>query len=243
MAASCRRSARAPCRTDQPGINGFLCVRASEAELAGLRSTAKAWGVTVNDLLLAMLLRALAPVVTSRSRKRPDLGVASIVNLRNEFESDAHDTFGLFLASLRIAHPVPEGMELRRLATDVHAETDRIKREKLYLQTLVALGWTALAWRFLDPVRRRRYLAKHYPIWAGMTSLNIDALWGERTASIAPTDYTRAVPTGPLAPLALAVTTFRGAMQIGVSFRIADVNAEMARRVADGVLEQVRTLS
>ena len=242
MIASCRRSARAPCRTDQPATNGFLCARISANELARLRSAAKAWGMTVNDLLLAMLLRALGGVATSRSSERPEIGVASIVNLRSEFESDAHETFGLFLASLRISHPVPEGIELRRLAAEVHAETDRIKREKLYLQSLVALGWTALAWRFLKPTQRRRYLAKHYPIWAGMTSLNIDPLWSERARSGAAIDYIRAVPTGPLAPLAFAITTFRGAMQIGVSFRIADVNSQTARRVADGVLDQIRTL-
>jgi hypothetical protein len=243
LAASCRRSTRAPCRTDQPATNGFLSFRVDEKELAALVSTAKGWGVTVNDLLLALLLRALGGVVTrGNAGDRRDLGVASIVNLRREFESDAHDTFGLFLASLRISHPVPAGIELPRLAADVHAETQRIKTEKLYLQTLIALGWTAFAWRFLNTERRRRFLAKHYPIWAGMTSLNIDALWSERTASIAPIDYTRAVPTGPLAPLAFAITTFRGAMQIGVSFRIADVNAETALRVANGLLDQIRTL-
>jgi hypothetical protein len=169
--------------------------------------------------------------------------LASIVNLRREFESDPHGTFGLFLASLRLAHPVPEGIELRRLADDIHAETQRIKKEKLYLQTLLALGWTAIAWRFLSPERRRRFLAKHYPIWAGVTSLNIDALWPEPTAPGAPLEYTRAVPTGPMAPLAFAITTFRGAMQVGVSFRVADVTAETASRVARGLVGEIQALA
>jgi len=242
MAASCRRSTRAPCSTDRPATNGFRSFRLGAGELAALLSTARDWRVTVNDLLLAMLLRALSSVVTRRPADRPELGVASIVNLRREFESDAHELFGLFLASLRIAHPVPAGIELSRLAAEVHAETERIKSEKLYLQTLVGLSFTALAWRFLDHERRRRFLAKHYPIWAGMTSLNIDALWSEHSSSIAPIDYTRAVPTGSLAPLAFAITTFRGSMQIGVSYRIADVSAETALRVANGLLEQIRAL-
>ena len=50
------------------------------------------------------------------------------------------------------------------------------------------------------------------------------------------------MPTGPLAPLAFAVTTFRAAMQIGVSYRIADVNAETASRVASNLLDGIRTL-
>jgi hypothetical protein len=56
-------------------------------------------------------------------------------------------------------------------------------------------------------------------------------------------EYVRAVPTGPLAPLALAVTTFRGAMQIGVSYRTADVDAETTRTIAESLLAQIRTLA
>jgi len=242
MAASCRRSSRAPCRTDQPATNGFQSYRVGPEELAALLRTAKAWRMTMNDLVLAMLLRALSAVVP-REGRRSELGVASIVNLRGEFESDAHNTFGLFLASLRISHPVPAGIELRPLADDVHAETERIKKEKLYLQTLLALGWTAVAWRFLSSERRRRFLAKHYPIWVGVTSLNIDALWPEGSTPGAPFEYTRAVPTGSLAPVAFAITTFRGAMQVGVSFRIADVSADTAAAIASGFLDQIRGLA
>ncbi|HZI82464.1 MAG TPA: hypothetical protein VFF44_01040, partial [Casimicrobiaceae bacterium] len=229
-------------RTDQPATNGFQSYRVGPEELAALLRTAKAWRMTMNDLVLAMLLRALSAVVP-REGRRSELGVASIVNLRGEFESDAHNTFGLFLASLRISHPVPAGIELRPLADDVHAETERIKKEKLYLQTLLALGWTAVAWRFLSSERRRRFLAKHYPIWVGVTSLNIDALWPEGSTPGAPFEYTRAVPTGSLAPVAFAITTFRGAMQVGVSFRIADVSADTAAAIASGFLDQIRGLA
>lgn len=244
MVASCRRSLRAPCHRDLPATTGFVSFRAPDRALAALLRTAKAWRVTLNDLLLALLLRALAGVVPrARGPGRNEFGVASIVNLRGQFESDAHDTFGLFLASLRVSHPVPEGIGLERLAAEVHAETERIKREKLYLQTLVALAWTSLAWRFLSRERRQRFLAKHYPLWAGVTSLNIDALWSEATLRDAPISYTRAVPTGPLAPLAIAVTTFRGTLQIGVSFRAADVTSETATGVGRALLGQIEALA
>ena len=244
MAASCRRSVRAPCHRDRSAGTGFVSFHARDHALAAMLRTAKAWRVTLNDLVLAMLLRAVADVVPRGSGPgRNELGVASIVNLRAEFESDAHDTFGLFLASLRVSHPVPEGIALERLAAEVHAETERIKRDKLYLQTLVALGWTGLVWRLLSPERRRRFLAKHYPLWAGMTSLNIDGLWSDATFRDAPISYTRAVPTGPLAPLAFAITTFRGAMQIGVSFRVADVSADTATRVGRALLGQIEALA
>lgn len=244
MAASCRRSVRAPCRDDGCAGTGFVSFFAPDHALAEVLRTAKAWRVTLNDLVLAMLLLALAEVVPRRNHPgRSEFGVASIVNLRGGLESDAHDAFGLFLASLRVSHPVPEGIGLEQLAAEVHAETDRIKREKLYLQTLVALGCTGLAWRFLSRERRRRFLAKHYPLWAGVTGLNIDALWSDATFRGAPIGYTRAVPTGPLAPLAVAITTFRGAMQVGISYRLADVTSDTATRVARALLAQIETLA
>jgi NRPS condensation-like uncharacterized protein len=242
MVASCRRSCRAPCRTDSAATNAFLSFRVAPPEFAALLRTARDWGVTLNDLFLAMLLLALVPIAPNRTaaRTRNELGIASIVNLRAEFESDASDTFGQFLASLRVSHPVPREIGLRRLAVAIHSETERIKTGKLYLQTLLALAWVALVWRFLGSERRRRFLAKHYPIWVGVTSLNIDRLWrGKRVPGASP-EYTRAVPTGPLAPMVFAVTTFRGAMQLGISFRSADMSRETAERVATAFLGQIR---
>lgn len=243
MVASCRRSCRAPCRVDRPATNAFVVSAVAAPEVSSLLRTAREWGVTLNDLLLAMVLLALAPLAPERGRKkRNELGVGSIVNLRGEFESDANATFGQFLASLRVSHPVPAGIGLRELAGDVQAQTESIKQGKLYLQTLLGLAWASVAWRFLTPERRRLFLAKHYPIWVGVTTLNIDSLWGGLPPGSALIGYLRAVPTGPLAPMVFAITTFRGALRLGVSYRTADVSRAAVERVAGAFVEQIRAL-
>ena len=117
---------------------------------------------------------------------------------------------------------MPEGITLRDLVHDVHAETTRIKRHKLYLQTIVALGLSSLIWRFLSIPRRQRFFAKHYPAWGGVTALNVDALWAMSGPDTSQSpDYLRAVSTGPLCPMVLAVTTARDALHVGLSFRTA----------------------
>src|SRR5207237_8969879 len=110
-AARCRRSSRGPCRTDRPATNAFLSFRREPSEFAVLLGAAKDWGVTLNDLCLAILLQSLARVVPRQpdTARRHELAVASIVNLRRGFESDPSDTLGQFLASLRISQPVPPG--------------------------------------------------------------------------------------------------------------------------------------
>ena len=120
-------------------------------------------------------------------------------------------------------------------------QTARIKAHKLYLQTLLALGWVAFAWRFLGPDRRQCFLAKHYPIWAGITSLNIDSLWVDPRAG-APAEYLRAVPTGPLAPMVVAATTLGGVLQLGFSFRAADISRDTVQRVADEFIRHIEAL-
>jgi hypothetical protein len=244
LMASCRRSCRAPCHTDRAATNAFLSHRVAPSEFVILMHAARDWGVTLNDLFLAMLLLALAPLVPDRkaAHRRRELGVASIVNVRGEFEADANDSFGQFLASLRVSHPVPPGIDLRRLAQEIHAETARIKAEKLYLQTLLALGWAAVAWRFLKTDQRRRLLAKHYPLWAGLTNVHADPLWRAAREAESP-EYLRAVPTGPLAPIVFAITTLGGVLHIGVSFRSADVSRELAEGVATEFLRCIHSLA
>ena len=244
LAASARRTFRAPCHRERDASNGFLCYRVDAAALDRLRNTAKAWAVTVNDLMLAVLLIALIPVTADREAapRRRELGVASIVNLRSELESDAHAAFGQFLSSLRFSHPAPRGAALRELAAAVHAESRRVLSRKLYLQNLLALGVSGLMWPLLSPAQRRCFLAKHYPIWAGLTALRVDPLWDGASGGAQLREYLRAVSTGPLAPLVFAVTTLGETMWLGVSFRTADVEAATAERVAQEFLRHMASL-
>ena len=82
---------------------------------------------------------------------------------------------------------------------------------------------------------------KHYPIWAGITSLNIDSLWVDPRTG-APAEYLRAVPTGPLAPMVVAATTLGGVLQLGFSFRAADISRDTVQRVADEFIRHIEAL-
>jgi hypothetical protein len=235
-AASCRRGLRPRYGDSSDGYNGFVHVGLDPPALAGLLAKAKQWNVTFNDILVAIVLRVLAADAPSRAtaRRRRELAVASIVNLRDELGFDTRATFGQFLSSMRIAHLVPDGIALERVARDVHAETARFKTDKLYLQTLAAVRLNGLVWPFLDRRRRQRLYAKSYPVGAGVTTLNIDKLWRERDGG-PPPDYLRAVPTGPVAPFVVAATTCGGTLHLGLSHRRAAMSREKAARIAESI--------
>jgi len=248
LIATSRRSFRPRYARKEGAHNGFAYFRLDPDESATLLRTAKAWGVTVTDLFLAGMLVALSPLAAERHRERQrrELAVASIVNARDDFDGEPRRVFGQFLASFSVAHPLPEGIGLRELAQDVHTWTARVKRDKLYLQTIIALGVSDLMWPFLSGARRAGFYAKYHPVWGGVTPLNVDALWGKSGRNdVRSWEYFRAVPTGPLCPLVFAVTTARDTMHVGVSYRTAafspamvdDVTAAFRRCIAS--LEKV----
>jgi hypothetical protein len=234
LVASTRRAARPPMRPDQASYDALCHLRLSPRHVAGLHRAAAEWGVTLNDLLLASLLQALAPLAPerSRARRRRELAVASIVNIRHDLPPDAVDALGPFLASFQVAHPVPPEIGLRELAQDVHAMSGRIRRQRLYLQFTVALGVASLMWPLLSPARRLRFFPKYHPVWGGVSMLNVNTLWGRAASGGAPpAEYSRAISTGPACPLVLAVTAAQDVIQVGISFR----TAVFSRAMVDGV--------
>src|SRR5207247_323559 len=137
-----RRSFRPRFRVPEDGRNAFVSFRLDENDDAMMRRVAQQWNATRNDLFIALLLKAISPHAIRRrqAERRTRLAVASIVNVRRDFGPGAEQALGPMLASFQIAHPVPDGIDLRTLVTAVGGETGRIKRDKLYLQTLLALS-------------------------------------------------------------------------------------------------------
>lgn len=240
LARSCRRTIRPRYRAIEDGHNGFMFFWLDDAQYLALRTASKRWGVTLNDALMALLLVAQDAAMPSRdtSTRRHELAVASIINLRREHGEDPRATFGQFLSSFRVAHPVPPGATLEALALDVHRATTRVKREKLFLTTLFAMGVDRIIGRMQTPKQRMGTYAKSYPVGAGVSSLNVDALWQSGAAP----QYVRGVPTGPLSPVVVAVTTSGSRMCMGISYRTTAVTPEEAAALGNDLVSRIDAL-
>lgn len=217
------------------GVAGS-CLHAPELEL--MMAAAQRWGVTINDLLLAMLLRALATLAVGRLKapRRRRLAVGCIASLRPALAEAERHRFGLYLGMFVVSHEVPPELGLGTLAREVRRQTLFIKRRKLYLATPVDLALARGLMTFFSPERRRTFYPKHHPLWGGLTNMNLNTL-GPATAAGAPLDYWRAVATGPVAPLILSATTIRDHLNLSWSYRTgaltgAEIEA-VQRRFAD----------
>lgn len=245
LIASCRRSVRPRYATGGDGYNGVAFGRLEAADQGRLAGAARAWGMTQNDLMLAVLLKTLSPRLPERyqARRRRELAVASIVNVRREFGASAADGFAPLLGSFRISHPVPAEIGLRELADFVHRETRRIKDRKLYLQTLLAIGLSGWQWRFLSREDRQRFHAKNYAVWAGLTPLQLNALWPAARSYPFAIGYVRAVATGPLSPIVVALTTLGDVIEVALSFRTAALTRVRAEAILADLIECIRSLA
>jgi hypothetical protein len=216
-------------RSSKPGrhgagdqSNGLVVFSLTSPELQVLLRTAKAWGITLNDLFLGLLLKCLSPFASKRftAPRRTRISVGSIVNIRKDLGINSLKTFGLFLGSFTVSHPVPEGITLEALSRKVHEQTLRIKEDKLYLGTPMELWLGQILLSFHSPEGRKKFYTKRYPLWGGITNMNLNPLWpmGEEEGAI---NYFRAVSTGPITPLVLSITTVRDVVNIGLTYKKA----------------------
>lgn len=250
LIARARKAVRPHYADIEDARNGFMYFRLDPVQVRALRSAATAWDVTRNDLLMACLMQAIAAAAAENrnGRRRNEIAVASILNVRRDFPRGANDALSPCLAAFRVSHPQPEGIGLQRLAQEVHAVCARVRRDHLYLQSILALGVSALLWPLLSTRQRHQLYAKHYPAWAGTTTIDINPIWNTSACADANLDYLRAVPTGPLCPMVFAFTTAHDVLHVGVSFRttvfsrdaVDRITAEFVRRIdslRDGQLQ------
>jgi hypothetical protein len=210
----------------------FTYFRLNPDEFLPLTHAAKSWGVTLNDVFLAALLKSVAPLAVKRIRHfcRKKIAVASIVNVRRDLCDDNQQKFGLFLGSFIVNHAVPDSISLPDLARQIHAQTRTIKKYKFYLRTLLELKLALMVMACMNPQRARRIYQRHYPIWGGITNMNLNDCWPPRSAEN-PVTYFRAVSTGPISPLVLSLTTVQDTLHVGVSYRTTVFTPENVQRI------------
>jgi len=222
--------------------NGFTFFVMEATELAALQSAAKTWRVTLNDLLLAAVLKSLAPLAKARRQaQRRKIGVGCIVNVRRDLGMADRRMFGLFLGSFMIAQEAPENLGLEELAGAVRLQTRRIKAGRLYLGTSMQLAFARLAQRLFSTNTKRNFYQKHCPLWGGVTNMNLNTIWDQACLE-SPVDYLRGVSTGPVTPLVFSVTTVADRVNVGLSYRTTVFSVDEIGQVQGRFVEAVGSL-
>ncbi len=212
-------------RTDH--ANGFRSFALAPEQFHALADTARSWQVTLNDVFLAAMIKSVAPLAAERARtaRRKKIAVSCVASARPDLPERLSHAFGLALGSFVVCQPVPEAVSLRHLARSIRRRTAVVKREKLYLRTLTELRVALSVMPPCSKDRQQKLYRQHYPLWGAVSNVNFNRPAG-RLGETAVLEYHRAVSTGPVCPLVLAVTSFHDVLSIGASFRNAVFSAQ-----------------
>lgn len=238
------RSSVRPSRSEITDFhNEFSRHSLDHEQSSALLSTAREWGITVNDLCLAALLIALAPLATDRFLgKRPNLSVGCVVNLRNDPGLKTGDYFGLFLGSFTVTHPVQDGITLKELATNVREQTLEIKSRRRYLAAPLEFMASRFIFARLPLEKQCNFYRKSYPLWGSITNMKMDRICKELDG-VPIKDYYRAVSAGPAMPLVIALTGINGHLNFGVSHRPTVIPTNEVDGVMKKFMKHMTTLS
>ncbi len=233
-----RRSFRSPdCpvnRFDNAWFGRSLDPGATRAVLA----RAKASGVTVNDLCLAALLKAVIPAASGRFEKsRQHLSAGCVVNLRRDLPEGRRGDFGLFLGSFSVTHPAPTEIPLADLLRDVAAQTAQVKRDRLYLASTLEFRVNRFLFKRKPIEKQRNFYRKAYPVWGSITNYRMEQ--GIAGANWRVSDYYRAVSAGPALPFVVGVTGYGERLNFGFTYRPDVIRGEVVVDIAERFLKLI----
>jgi hypothetical protein len=85
------------------------------------------------------------------------------------------------------------------------------------------------------------FYQKNYPLWGGMTNMNLNTIW-PRDEGAAGKDYFRAVSTGPVTPLVCSATTVGDHANIALTYRTTVFSTAAIEQTQSRVLETLTEL-
>lgn len=208
-----------------------------------LRDFARKHGITVNDLFLAAIAEACHRHLPMQpNRRRQDLAIGTIVDLRPESREDLSRTFGLFLGFSTILCRPADLARFPRLVRTIATQMRLHKRRHTAAAGIIWLFAAYAAGRLLKPEKTFSFYRKHMPLAAGISNVNMNPTWASRYFPSPLLDYIRISPTGPMIPLAFTPTTLGDRFHLGLSYRSAVISPRCAVAVAESFLKRLSSL-
>ncbi len=212
--------------------------RVGPGTVDGLRGFARSLGVTVHDVLLAALGRAMAEFLPRRC-KEGDLVLSTIADVRGDARVDLANSLGAFLGYYLVRCRPAESASLRELAQRVAATTGPIKVRRRHLDSLLNMQIINTIWPHLSDAAKPYFMRKTLPMTAGISNVFLRDSWIDRQGEKKILEYTRVASTGPSVPFLLSPTTVGGQMSIGVSYRVTGFSPAKVDGILDAFLDQI----
>src|SRR5262249_17073199 len=132
----------------------------------------------VNDLMLAAIARAcLSHGPTVPTRRRTDLALGTIADLRGIASESLREDFGLFLGYTNIALKPADFLNARTLISQVASQNRQQKARGAAHASVVQMAAGLLVGRMLGPSRIKEFYRKRFPFAGGISNVNMNRTW------------------------------------------------------------------
>ncbi len=212
---------------DQPAVR-FKRFRTPAGLIDRLCAAAHASGVKVHDLLVAAMIEACAEHVPARLQEsRRDIAVGSIIDLRPLSRPESIAEFGVYLGFTGTIVHENDLNHWPSLLKSVASQSRHYKQLGIPQTSLAWMLAARLISQYVPKEKLWRFYRKEMPLSGGLSNVNLNHTWAADYAPKLIRDYIRCSPTGPVAPLVVATSTFGEALSIGVTYRVSLISDEL----------------
>ncbi len=204
---------------------------------------ARAAGGTLNDFFLAAMAQACDQhVAAPPSKKRNDLALGVIVDLRSKAAAKMDDTFGLFLGFTSVLAGVEDLRDWNRLVAQIAKQNRQHKQSAVAESSMLRMVGGLLTGRLLSSRKVLEFYRKRLPLAAGISNVNLNPTWVSQYHPSPILEYIRVSPTGPMLPLVFTPTTLGQRMHFGLTHRVSVIDEERARLAANAFANRLTSL-
>ena len=235
-------------RLEHSGPSDFNCRfslhEIGDGVVAPLVAFARRNNATLNDLFLAVVAQLCGRFVPlRRSRRRSDLALGTIVDLRPYSPQNLSDTFGLFLGFTSTVCRPADLADFPRLLQTVAAQSLLHKRTNMPLSSPVRMLAGLAIGKLYERSKMIEFYRKRVPLAGGISNVNLNGSWAADFYPKAILDYIRVSPTGPMMPLVFTPTTLGNHLHVGLTYRPSIIPPDRAALMANQFVERLRELA
>jgi hypothetical protein len=205
-----------------------------------LLPVARSAGATINDLFLAAMAVACDQYVAAPpTRKRNELAMGVIVDLRGNAGDVQSDTFGLFLGFTNVLCGIEHLRDWDKLVAHLAGQNRHNKRTASAQASMLRMLGGRMIGGMFSRKRLLEFYRKRIPLAAGISNVNLNRTWVAEYHPAPIMDFIRVSPTGPMLPVVFTPSTLGNRMHFGLTHRMSVLPDEAAGGCADAFAKRL----
>lgn len=201
----------------------------------GLLTCARVEGVTFNDLILAVLARALHEVCPASDPARQDLALATSVDLRPYVPADLSEAFGSLLTYPAIVCPGEKLGNFRSLLLHIARQNHALKNFRELAIRITLMRMAAWRTRRLCGAAMLEFYRRRAPLMGASTNVNMNRSWAAAHHPHPILGYHRLSSPSPAMPVVLSATTLGNTCNLALTWRPALLPGDRAESLLQHV--------